>query len=390
MLMLRSPLDHRGSWHLLMLNGRREASFSTRDCRLARGEAELNNAGCGNYIVQAILVRIRDHEAFRAAFGPRDLQHRISNIRNINRLFHNPPRSIMPISISQAETQPPCPSGAAGSTSLACKIASEYRTRSLAPWRTSSVFSCDTRRRSNSDAKGVVASRSLVESHGGRLWAADNHPRGASSCFTLPTRLLDFTGGFHGKEFVAPAPRRLSGGHPARPSGRPEAGATISDSAVPAASSGHASVGGHFRHSVGKHTSSIQKPCFFLQNRAICRIRRFRVAGRLLAFRLQSRQWKVIATYRWRGEADGQQLHVSLRSDVVPVRTARGSQGVAAGCELRKSGHQCTGLGDVEKRSASLEGSGKSGANQLSRRSAGRRSTDLKGCHSFFERSRSC
>ena len=35
---------------------------------------------------------------------------------------------------------------------------------------------------------GLRISRSIIESHGGRLWAADNSPRGASFCFTLPTQ----------------------------------------------------------------------------------------------------------------------------------------------------------------------------------------------------------
>jgi len=36
---------------------------------------------------------------------------------------------------------------------------------------------------------GLRISRTIAESHGGRLWAADNSPRGASFYFTLPATI---------------------------------------------------------------------------------------------------------------------------------------------------------------------------------------------------------
>ena len=36
---------------------------------------------------------------------------------------------------------------------------------------------------------GLSISHSIVESHGGRLWAADNSPHGASFHFALPTKI---------------------------------------------------------------------------------------------------------------------------------------------------------------------------------------------------------
>jgi signal transduction histidine kinase len=50
------------------------------------------------------------------------------------------------------------------------------------------IFKAFFTTKDNGTGMGLPISRSIIESHGGRLWAGDNSPRGARFCFTLPTK----------------------------------------------------------------------------------------------------------------------------------------------------------------------------------------------------------
>ena len=58
----------------------------------------------------------------------------------------------------------------------------------LPPKQTEQIFNAFFTTKPHGTGMGLRISRSIIESHGGRLWAADNSPRGASFCFTLPTK----------------------------------------------------------------------------------------------------------------------------------------------------------------------------------------------------------
>jgi PAS domain S-box-containing protein len=58
----------------------------------------------------------------------------------------------------------------------------------LPPQQTDQIFNAFFTTKLGGTGMGLRISRSILESHGGRLWAAPNSPRGASFYFTLPTQ----------------------------------------------------------------------------------------------------------------------------------------------------------------------------------------------------------
>jgi signal transduction histidine kinase len=56
----------------------------------------------------------------------------------------------------------------------------------LPPEQADKIFDAFFTTKPHGTGMGLRISRSIVESHGGSLWAADNPPHGARFCFTLP------------------------------------------------------------------------------------------------------------------------------------------------------------------------------------------------------------
>jgi C4-dicarboxylate-specific signal transduction histidine kinase len=59
----------------------------------------------------------------------------------------------------------------------------------LPPHQADQIFDAFFTTKPHGTGMGLRISRSIIESHGGRLWAADNSPRGASFYFTLPAKV---------------------------------------------------------------------------------------------------------------------------------------------------------------------------------------------------------
>ncbi len=72
----------------------------------------------------------------------------------------------------------------------------------LPPQQADQIFNAFFTTKPHGTGMGLRISRSIVESHGGRLWAAHNSPRGARFAFTLPTKI-------EGHERTTAAPRGI-------------------------------------------------------------------------------------------------------------------------------------------------------------------------------------
>jgi signal transduction histidine kinase len=59
----------------------------------------------------------------------------------------------------------------------------------LPPGQADQIFSAFFTTKPHGTGMGLRICRSIVESHGGRLWAVDNSPRGASLYLSLPAKL---------------------------------------------------------------------------------------------------------------------------------------------------------------------------------------------------------
>jgi signal transduction histidine kinase len=67
-------------------------------------------------------------------------------------------------------------------------LRTDFATLHLQRRQADKIFNAFFTTKPNSIGMGLRISRTVVESRGGRLRASDNPPRGASFCFTLPSK----------------------------------------------------------------------------------------------------------------------------------------------------------------------------------------------------------